>query len=112
MVRDHIIAGNCRFYALLAVVVVMPDHTHALLTPTDGYALSRITKGIKGVSARQINEARRTSGSVWQDESWDRIIRDQSELDEKRRYMLDNPVRKGLTRDPWTWPGWWCATVA
>jgi hypothetical protein len=45
-------------------------------------------------------------GSIWQDESWDRIIRDQKELDEKLHYMLYNPVRKGLVEDPWEWDGW------
>jgi len=33
-------------------------------------------------------------------ESWDRIVRDQTELNEKLSYMLNNPVKKGLTEDP------------
>jgi len=97
---DHVKSGHGRFYELIAIVV-MPDHAHILLTPLPGVDLSRITKGTKGATAHRINELRGASGSIWQDESWDRIVRDQAELDEKLQYMLDNPVRKGLATDGW-----------
>ena len=50
LVFDHIRAGHGKFYSL-AAVVVMPDHVHLLLKPKPEYTLSRIMKGIKGVSA-------------------------------------------------------------
>ena len=119
LVLSHIKEGDKKFYKLIAVVV-MPDHVHLLLTPKDGYALSRAMKGIKGVSARQINSKRRgtdknvrtdknvcSTGSIWQDESFDRIIRNQKELDEKLNYMFINPVKRGLTEDPWNYYGWY-----
>ena len=106
LVRDHIAGGGGRFYDLIAAMV-MPDHVHAALTPVDGYDLSQIAKGIKGVSARLINERRGTRGTLWQDESWDRIVRDDDELRRELDYMFRNPLRAGLTDDPWTWPGWW-----
>jgi REP element-mobilizing transposase RayT len=92
VVRDHVIAGDGKFYDLIAVMV-MPDHVHAALTPKTGYDLARITKGIKGVSARLLNERRGTHGAVWQDESWDRIVRDHDELLRELRYMYENPLR-------------------
>jgi hypothetical protein len=61
-------------------------------------------KGIKGASARQINERRRTSGTVWQNESFDRIMRNQSELDEKVQYIVNNPVKRELVNDPREYP--------
>jgi hypothetical protein len=106
LVRDHVISGDGHFYDLIAVMV-MPDHVHAALTPLNGYDLSRITKGIKGASARLLNERRGTSGAVWQDESYDRVIRDHDELCRELDYMFQNPLRKGLTDDPWKWGGWW-----
>jgi REP element-mobilizing transposase RayT len=106
LVRDHVVTGDGRFYGLIAVMV-MPDHVHAALQPFDGYDLSRITKGIKGASARMLNERRGTSGAAWQDESWDRIIRDHDELCRELDYMFENPRRKGLTDDSWNWVGWW-----
>jgi REP element-mobilizing transposase RayT len=107
-VLNHIKEGHQIYYSL-AAAVVMPDHVHMILTPNAGCELDRIMKGIKGLSARKINTLRGTSGSVWQDESFDRIIRGQDEFDEKVRYMFDNAVKKGLTDDPWSYHSWFCA---
>ena len=106
VVLAHVKAGHQRYYQLLAVVV-MPDHVHLLLRPNDGVDLSRIEKGTKGASARQINSMRNANGRVWQDECWDRIIRDHDELEEKLDYMLNNPVKTGLAPSGWDYPWWW-----
>ena len=106
IVLDHIVEGNEVFYTLIAVIV-MPDHVHVLLFPLLSYSLRRIMKGIKGVSARKINGLKNTKGTIWQDESFDRIVRDEKELKEKLFYMLHNPVRQELTDDPWNYHGWW-----
>lgn len=70
LVLNHIKEGHQIYYSL-AAAVVMPDHVHMILTPNAGCELDRIMKGIKGLSARKINTLRGTSGSVWQDESFD-----------------------------------------
>src|SRR5437762_3216206 len=85
----------------LHLAVVMPDHVHLLIQPlgnADGgcYSLSEILKGLKGASARRINQLLNTSGAVWQEESFDRIVRDQKELEEKMGYMWNNPAKAGL----------------
>ena len=105
-VLQHIIDGNNKFYMLIAVVV-MPDHIHILLEPIEEYNLSRIMRGIKGVTARKINKKRKNSGNIWQNESFDRIIRDENELFEKINYMLYNPVKRGLVENPWDYHGWY-----
>ena len=105
-ILDHLVGDNNRFYTLISAVV-MPDHVHLLIIPFKRYSLSRIMKGIKGVSARKINKMRQTTGSIWQDESFDRIIRNQKELNEKLQYMANNPVKEGLTDDIWNYPGWY-----
>ena len=91
----------------LAAVMVMPDHSHLILKPRSEYGLSRIMKGIKGVSARRVNEIRGTAGSVWHDESWDRILRDVSEFEEKLQYVIDNPVKAGLAASGEAYDGWY-----
>jgi thiamine-phosphate pyrophosphorylase len=106
VVLDHAKHGAGKFYAL-AAGVVMPDHVHLLLQPRQAFELSRVLKGMKGVSARLVNQSRDKQGSVWQDESCDRIVRDQAEFDEKLQYMLNNPVKRGLVEDPWTYDGWY-----
>lgn len=39
-------------------------------------------------------------GSVWLDESYDRIIRDEVEWLEKLAYIVSNPVKAGLAERP------------
>jgi putative transposase len=97
----------------LRIVVVMPDHVHMILTPlTDQVhstviSLVEIMKAIKGASARDINRHSGRRGAVWQEESFDRIVRSSENLDAKVAYILDNPVRKGLVHDwrkyRWIW---------
>jgi putative transposase len=97
----------------LRAIVVMPDHVHMIFTPlvdlekSEVFSLARITKAIKGTSAHLINRRRDVSGKVWQEESFDRVLRVSEKLDEKIAYVLDNPVRKGLVNLPeecrWLW---------
>ena len=105
IVQNHIRDGHSKFYELIAVQV-MPDHVHTILKPIDSYTIIRIMKGIKGVSARMINKHRRTSGTIWMEDYYDRIIRSQSDLDEKLKYMYENPLRAGLVEDVAEYDGW------
>lgn len=104
---EHFKQGDKVFYTLIAVIV-MPDHVHVLLTPRIHYGLSRVMKGLKGVAAHKINALRGSRRRVWQDESYDRIVRNNKELRRFFRYMLNNPLKKGLCEDPWTYHGWYC----
>ncbi len=106
LVLEHIKQGNNNFYTLY-VVMVMPDHVHLMIMPKENYSISRIMKGIKGVSARKINMNRKSSGSIWQNEFYDRIIRNYDELYEKLNYILLNPVKCKLTENPLNYHGWY-----
>jgi hypothetical protein len=57
--------------------VIMPNHCHLVIRPFDNWPLETILQGIKGVVARRINLLIAGSGSLWQEESYDRIIRDE-----------------------------------
>ena len=106
IVLEHVKSGKGRFYDL-AAVTVMPDHAHLLLKPIAGFDLSRIMKGIKGARHRLVNRHRNGQGNVWQDESWDRIVRDIDEFQEKLEYMYNNPVKEGLVADGDAYDGWY-----
>ncbi len=87
----------------LHAFVVMPNHVHLLITPK--LALRRITNGLKGASARQANLIlNRTGKSFWQDESFDRWVRDAAEFERIRAYIEKNPVSAGLVERPEDWP--------
>jgi adenine-specific DNA methylase/REP element-mobilizing transposase RayT len=80
----------------LDAVVVMTDHAHALFRITDGSSLSAITHSIKSYSANQINKRNGRSGPLWQDETFDHILRDEVSWQEKFDYIRNNPVKAGL----------------
>lgn len=92
--------------------VVMPDHVHLLLTPLvdkTGYpnSLVAVLQSIKGASAHSINRALGTSGPVWQEESFDHVLRGDESFGEKLEYIRQNPVRGGLVRKPKDYPWLW-----
>lgn len=67
-------------------------------------SLSEIVKSIKSFTARRINQSRgRKSGSIWQDEYYDREVRDEADFAVKLKYLLNNPVKQGLVKEPAGW---------
>ena len=89
----------------LDAAVVMPDHVHAVFRITDGSTLGDVLHSVKSFSAKQVNALLGRQGSVWQDESFDHIIRDVAEWEEKVAYIRGNPAKRGLVAEgeeyPW-----------
>ena len=118
IVLDCILYWGERRYDLYAACV-MPDHVHILIEPrvkreasnaTEFYSLTEILHTLKSFTAHKINELERTSGAVWERESFDRLIRSESDLQEKFNYITRNPWDADVTRPdegyPWVWfPG-------
>jgi len=76
--------------------VVMPNHVHVLVRPHEAHSLSEILHSWKSFSAKEINKLRERSGAVWQDENYDRMVRDFAELERYRDYIKENPVTAKL----------------
>jgi putative transposase len=92
--------------------VVMPNHCHLVIQPFSGYELEKVLQICKGYVARQINLVMKKRSTVWQEESYDRIIRDEEHLYRIIQYIGRNPAMAGLPRDQWVrWiePSWQAA---
>ncbi|MGD0251552.1 MAG: alanine--tRNA ligase-related protein, partial [Verrucomicrobiota bacterium] len=119
--RDLVLKGilyayEHRQYQLYAACV-MPDHVHLLFEPQikeqdkEGkpvfWSLSEILQGIKSTSAHNINQASGRKQHVWEKESMDRMIRGQSDIEEKFHYICRNPWDTGVVTPtenyPWLW---------
>ena len=93
----------------------MPDHVHMVFMPLinpekqEMRSLAEIMDALKGASAHMINRELGRKGKVWQEESFDRVLRSE-DFDEKITYILNNPVRKGLVSSPEEYPWLWAAT--
>jgi REP element-mobilizing transposase RayT len=81
--------------------VVMPNHCHLVIRPNDGFELEDIVGSIKGVVSRFVNKANGTTGSLWQQECFDRIIRDEEHLYNTVQYIGKNPRLAGLPKSQW-----------
>lgn len=75
----------------LEAYVVMPNHVHLMLQPRQSFTLSKILHSLKSYTANEINKYAKTTGNVWQEESYDRIIRNPEELSHFRAYIRRNP---------------------
>lgn len=100
----------------LDAVVVLTDHVHLLARPLpcgEGrwYSLGEVLHSVKSFTAHQINRGRSRPSSVWLDESYDRLVRNESEFKEKLLYILCNPVKEGLADSPYEYPYFWQAGI-
>lgn len=77
--------------------VIMPNHVHLLFTLAPGQLLEKVMQGWKGVSSRRIHAALGRSGTLWQKDYFDRMIRDGEHFVRCARYIRKNPVKAGLS---------------
>ncbi len=83
--------------------VIMPNHVHVLFTPH--MEPPPILRRWKGGTARAANLLlARTGKPFWQEESYDRLVRDPKEFEAIRHYIRMNPVRARLARTPEDFP--------
>jgi Rad3-related DNA helicase/REP element-mobilizing transposase RayT len=80
----------------LGQFVVMPNHVHCLVRPLGENTLSQILHSWKSFSAKQINAALGREGKVWQDESFDCIVRDEAQMEQFSAYVRENPLKARL----------------
>jgi REP element-mobilizing transposase RayT len=95
--------------------VVMPNHIHGVICLRDAgraglkpaptsdvrrHGLSEIVRAFKTFSARRINKLRGTQGTpVWQRNYYERVVRNERELNAIREYIRANPLSWHLDRE-------------
>ena len=85
---------------LLHEFVIMPDHIHLLLTPTEEIALERAMQFIKGGFSFRL----KGHGPVWQASFSNHRIRDFEDCENHREYIRMNPVRARLVERAQEYP--------
>lgn len=98
--------GHRKKYTLVATQV-MTDHIHLIFSPVGNEPLAKIMQWIKGVTSRRLNQHRGREGAIWMIDYYDRIIRNQRDMNEKLKYMFENPLRAGLVERSEDWYGWY-----
>ncbi len=83
--------------------VVMANHVHLLITPR--VQVSKLMQSLKRFTAREGNRILGLTGQpFWQEESYDRLVRDGTEFERIARYIEMNPVRAGMAATPEGFP--------
>jgi REP element-mobilizing transposase RayT len=82
--------------------VVMPDHLHVVITPSEdcGLSVGDFTNGFK----RLLRKSLAAQSWEWQRGGWDRLLRSDESLQAKWIYREQNPVRAGRVRRVEDWP--------
>ena len=97
--------SNQYSYVDLDEWIIMPNHLHGIVVINDECRggsrtapthkpLGRLIGAFKTVSTKQINQIRNTPGiSVWQRNYYEHIIRNETELNSIREYVMCNPLK-------------------
>ncbi len=80
--------------------LAMPDHCHAMASFPECESMERVMRDWKRYVAKR-------AGVKWQDGFFDHRLCSKESADEKWHYILQNPVRQNLVKDPAEWPCIW-----
>ncbi|MGE5532478.1 MAG: REP-associated tyrosine transposase, partial [Bacteroidota bacterium] len=86
----------------LIAYCLMPDHLHIVLMTEPGSELQKYLSGLKWATSRKLRAAG-IADSIWQRSYWDRHHRDDEDVHHMIRYVMENPLRKGLCQQPEEW---------
>jgi REP element-mobilizing transposase RayT len=103
MVQDSLLEFDNVRYNLFAWVV-MPNHTHSLLTRFEEWELDQLMHSHKSYTAHKANKLLDRTGQFWMTEYYDRFIRNDEHFRNTVRYIENNPVKAKLCAKPSDWP--------
>ena len=84
--------------------VVMPNHVHLAVQPLGDWQPEQLLHSWKSYTANQINQLAGRAGSLWQEDTWDRIVRDDAHWFRVMRYIMRNPgIAKLLDGESTVW---------
>jgi putative DNA methylase len=90
-------------YRLLAWVI-MPNHVHVSVEIWN-VPLGEVLKSWKGYTSKVANKIVNRSGPFWEEDYFDRYVRDDGHYRRVVRYIENNPVKAGMAKAPedWLW---------
>jgi len=106
-----------KYHFRLYGYVIMPEHVHLVIHPPDGTLLGPLIGEIKSKSGAKIiadsliqlpdncrvERSGQTRWAFWQPRCYDHNCRSPEIVLEKIHYCHNNPVKRGLSREPGDW---------
>jgi putative transposase len=103
LVENAFLAFDGQRYRLHAWTI-MPNHVHILISSIAGFTVGGIVSSWKRFTAREANRQLGRVGAFWQDDYWDRFIRNEEHFFATINYIDNNPVKARLASDASLWP--------
>jgi putative transposase len=100
IVVEQIVACRDRGFYKLHAFVVMPEHLHLLLTPSDETTIEKAMQMIKGGAAHRMGLEAPSKFPIWHRSFHDRWIRDAEQYRNAKLYIELNPVKANLVEKP------------
>ena len=95
---------DTKYYQLICYCI-MSNHIHLVIKLTENAPdLSQIMHSIKRHTAKESNIILNRKGAFWMRESYDHLVRTNQELRNIVNYVINNPVKAGLTKNWEQWP--------
>jgi len=94
--------NNRRF--LLHEFVVMPNHFHLLITPSQDVSITKAVQYVKGGFSFRARRALDFKSEIWQEGFTSHAVNDASDYDQHRNYIRQNPVARFLVEQPELFP--------
>lgn len=90
---------------MLHAFVVMPNHVHVMVHMIPPNSIAEAVESWKRFTATRINRLLGRSGKLWQEDYWDRFVRDENHYQNAVDYIHHNPLKAGLVRnaEDWLW---------
>ncbi len=82
----------------LHAFVIMPDHLHLLITPSEKGDISKIMHDFKSHTSQVINKSLGWNSSLWQEGFYEHVIRDRFDFRRKIDYIHKNPLMAGIVK--------------
>ncbi len=94
---------------VLKALVIMPDHTHAILKRHERSA-ERIVGHLKSAATRQLraeglhpfDNGDQRIPTVWAEGCWKRFLNSGDEMERAIDYVNENPIKAGLPKQSWS----------
>jgi putative transposase len=103
MFLDMVKAAKKKFPFELWNFTILDNHIHFLIKPADGVSLSKIMQWLKCNFAKKWNKVHKTTGHLWGERFFSRIIKNEKDFKGVITYIDDNPVDAGLVQNAASW---------
>ncbi len=115
LLRDAFGYSKSKYTYRIEAIVILPDHFHMIISPQNATEYPKIISSIKRYFSRycdpkyyadiEQSESRYRRGMkpIWQKRFYEHTIKDEKDLQEKLKYMYENPVKHQYTDDPKHW---------